>query len=135
MGITSFGYIYGYNRTDFLKIFILYWSTVDLQCCDSFKCIPKWFSYTYTYIYLFQNIFPFRLLQNIKQSSLCYTVGPCWLSILNIVVCMSIPNSQFIPPPQLSPLVTINFFSKSVRLFLFCTQINLYYFLDSTYKG
>ena len=35
---------------------------------------------------LFQIIFPFRLLQSIKQSSLCYTVGYCWLSILQIVV-------------------------------------------------
>ena len=30
---------------------------------------------------LFQILFPFRLLKNIEQSSLCYTVGPCWLSI------------------------------------------------------
>ena len=30
---------------------------------------------------------PFRLLNNIEQSPLCYTVGPCELSILNIVVC------------------------------------------------
>ena len=37
---------------------------------------------------LFQILFPFRLLQNIEQRSLCYTVGPCWLSILNIVVCV-----------------------------------------------
>ena len=37
---------------------------------------------------LFQIPFPFRLLQNIEQSSLCYTVGPCWLSILYIVVCI-----------------------------------------------
>ena len=36
---------------------------------------------------LFQIIFPFRLLYNIKQSSLCYTVGPFWLSILNAAVC------------------------------------------------
>ena len=35
---------------------------------------------------LFQILFPFRLLENIEQSSLCYTVGPCWLSILNIVM-------------------------------------------------
>ena len=26
---------------------------------------------------LFQILSPFRLLQNIEQSSLCYTVGPC----------------------------------------------------------
>ena len=31
---------------------------------------------------LFQIVFPFRLLQSIEQSSLCYTVDPCWLSIL-----------------------------------------------------
>ena len=35
---------------------------------------------------LFQILFSFKLLHNIEQSSLCYTVGP-WLSILNIVVC------------------------------------------------
>ena len=27
-----------------------------------------------------------RLPHNIEQSSLCYRVGPCWLSILNIAV-------------------------------------------------
>ena len=35
----------------------------------------------------FQIHFSFRLLQNIEQSSLCYTVGPCWLSVLNIAAC------------------------------------------------
>ena len=30
----------------------------------------------------------FRLPHNIEQSSLCYTVGPCWLSISNIAVCV-----------------------------------------------
>ena len=35
---------------------------------------------------LFQ-ILLFRLLQSIEQSSLCYMVGPYWLSILNIAVC------------------------------------------------
>ena len=32
---------------------------------------------------VFQTLFPVRLLQSIEQNSLCYTVGPCWLSILN----------------------------------------------------
>ena len=36
---------------------------------------------------LFQILFPFRLLCNIEQGSLCCTVGLCWLSILNITVC------------------------------------------------
>ena len=36
---------------------------------------------------LFQILFSFGLLCNIEQSSLCHTVGPHWLSILNIVAC------------------------------------------------
>ena len=50
---------------------------------------------------LLQIRFSFRLLQNIEQSSLCYTVDSCWLSILNIAVCtLSIPYSLLttIPP-------------------------------------
>ena len=41
---------------------------------------------------LFQILFPFRLLQNVEQSFPCYTVGPGWLSLLNIVVysCQSV---------------------------------------------
>ena len=35
-----------------------------------------------------QTPLPFRLPHNIEQSSLCYPVGPCWLSILNIAVCI-----------------------------------------------
>ena len=34
-----------------------------------------------------QTPLPSRLAHNTEQSSLCYTVGPCWLSILNISVC------------------------------------------------
>ena len=41
------------------------------------------------YIYvLFQILFPYRLLHNIKYSSWCYKVVPCWLYILYIVVCV-----------------------------------------------
>ena len=29
---------------------------------------------------MFQIVFPFRLFQNMKQSSLFYTIRPCWLS-------------------------------------------------------
>ena len=36
---------------------------------------------------LFRVLFPFNLIHNIEQSYLCYTVGPCWLFILNIVMC------------------------------------------------
>ena len=45
-------------------------------------------SVIYTHIsLLFKILFPFRLLQNIEQSFLYYTVGPCQLSILNGWVC------------------------------------------------
>ena len=47
---------------------------------------------------LFQILFPFRLLQNIGQSSLCSTVDLCWLPIL--YVCTSVPVSQPVPPPR-----------------------------------
>ena len=36
---------------------------------------------------LHQTPFPSRLPHNTDQSSLCYTVGPCWFSILNTAVC------------------------------------------------
>ena len=36
---------------------------------------------------LFPILFPFKLLRNIERGSLCYTVDPWWLSILNIAVC------------------------------------------------
>ena len=45
-------------------------------------------SYTHTHI-LFQILFYYRLLEDNESSSLCYKVGPCWLSIdiLYTVVC------------------------------------------------
>nr|XP_058913496.1 uncharacterized protein LOC131752797 [Kogia breviceps] len=33
-------------------------------------------------------LFPYRLLQDIDYSSLCYTVGACWLSVLYLVACI-----------------------------------------------
>ena len=38
------------------------------------------------YVYPFSpNTTPIRLPCNSEQSSMCYTIGPCWLSILNAV--------------------------------------------------
>ena len=37
---------------------------------------------------LFQVLFSYRLSQNIEQTSLCYIVDPCWLSILYIEICI-----------------------------------------------
>ena len=50
-----------------------------------------------------QTLLPSSLPYNIEQSSLCYTVGHCWLSILNIAgcTCQFYPLYLFIPchPP------------------------------------
>jgi len=44
--------------------------------------------------------FAFRLLQNTDQSSLYCTVGPCSLSILNIMVCICQSQRCLIPPHE-----------------------------------
>ena len=48
---------------------------------------------------LFQMLFPYRPLQSIEQSSLCYTVGPYQISILYIVmsICQSQPFNLSLP--------------------------------------
>ena len=45
-----------------------------------------------------QTSLPYRLLQNIEYISLCYTVGPYWLSILYIVVCLYVSPKCLIYP-------------------------------------
>ena len=68
---------------------------------------------------LFQILFPYRLLENIKYSSLCYIVGPFQLSILFIVVYICPPQSS-----NLSLLSTFPFgnhrFDFKICLFLIC---------------
>ena len=62
---------------------------------------------------LFKILFPSKPLLITEQSSLCYTVGPCWLSVLNIAVCTC--------QSHLSAQVTISSFSKSgLPLFYTC---------------
>ena len=53
----------------------------------------------------FRILLPFRLLQNTAQSSLCYTVGPYWLSILliNVAVCTCGSRTPNLPLPRLLP--------------------------------
>ena len=71
------------------------WSIIALQCCFRFIWIAEWFRYIYRYIDIdidmdveieIYFIFSYWLLQNIDYSSLCYIVGPCWLSVSYIVV-------------------------------------------------
>ena len=49
------------------------------QCMYIYMCSCGGYLYIYICIYNFPKIiFPYRLLQNIKYSSLYYTGGPCW---------------------------------------------------------
>ena len=55
--------------------------------------IGRWVLYHWAtreaHIYIFFHIlFHYSLSQNIKYSSLCYTAGPCCLSILYVIVCI-----------------------------------------------
>ena len=50
----------------------------------SFRCTVEVLSHAYTCIHSPPTPLPSRLPHNIEQSSLYYTVGPWWLSILNI---------------------------------------------------
>ena len=63
-----------------------YWSGVPLPSPIHVPILP-------------QTPLPSRLPHNIEESSLCYTVGPCWLSILNIAVstCWSQTPYLFFP--------------------------------------
>ena len=88
-------------------------------------------SFSYAFPLFFPYFIPRRLLQNIKCSSLCYTVGSCWLSILCIVVCIcqsQAPNLSLLLIPH---LVTTCLFSVSVGLFCFVCEfiyITLFFF-------
>ena len=50
----------------------------------------------YTYTFFFYVLFHYGLSQDIVYSSLCYTLGPCCFSILNVIVC--IYQSQTLSP-------------------------------------
>ena len=97
------------------KLLILYRSRADSFRLNSTGTQP------YRYMYPFSpTLLPSRLPRDIKQSSLCCTVGPFWLFILNLAMytCPSqLPNY----PLLLSfHLATISSFSRSVSLLLFC---------------
>ena len=76
--------------------------------------------YIYVYIYInsFSDSFHYRLLQHISQSFLCYTVGPCCLSILGTVVCICQS-----PAPNLSLLAFP--FANHKFVFYVCESISV----------
>ena len=68
--------------------------------------------YICVYIFFFKFFFSFRLLQNIDESSFCYTVSPPYLSILNM--CVSLASLSEIATAILV-LVTMGHLSLSFK--------------------
>ena len=62
--------------------FILYWSINHVMLVSG---IQQSDSIILIHVAILSKIlFLCRLLQSIEQSSLCYILGPCWLSVLNL---------------------------------------------------
>ena len=72
---------------DLYIVFFKNLSIVGLQCV-LVSGIQQSDSVTHTYMSIFQILSPYLLLQNIEYSSLCYTVGPCWLSTYGAFECI-----------------------------------------------
>ena len=89
---------------DFIYLcFFVYWHIVALQCCVS---LYSKVNQSYVYINPLFFGFPFRSQESTEWSSLSYTVGFHWLSILYMVSVVYIcqphsPNSS--PHPRFSP--------------------------------
>ena len=93
---------------------------VDLQCCN-FCCIAKRLRYRYTYPFFFSDSFPtYVITEDSVEFPVLYSRAPLTIHSICNNVPTPIPNPQFVPPPILSPLVTISLFPMPVSLFFFC---------------
>ena len=73
-----------------------YWRIVDLQCCVSFRCTAKWFSYTYinTYIHSFSDSFPIWFITECwVEFPVLYSRSLLVICFIYCSVCMLIPSS------------------------------------------
>ena len=103
------------NKGKFLIKFLFFTKIVYLQY---FLCVQQSYSVIHAYIAI---LFPLRLLLSVEYSFSWYIVGPCWLYIIHLVVCVYINLRLLVyPSPPFSPLVIINLFSMYAGLFLFC---------------
>ena len=112
----------------FSYFFNFYWSMLDLQCVN-FCGTANWFRYTHIYI-LSHILFFYGLSQDTEYSSLCYTLGPCCLSITNKIA-LHLPNPKLpVSSPTLGNLRSVLCVHESPALQI----VPLYHILDSTYK-
>ena len=102
------------------------WSIVDLHCCANLWASHSKVTSFYMYIHSFFNIlFHYGLSQEIGYSSLRCTVGPCCLSILNVIVYiyqLQIPSLLSLFPCSLLATTSLIFTStpqSKFRIFLF----------------
>ena len=105
---TDMKYIIQSHSVGWLFSCIIFKSLLEyscLQCCVIFCCIAKWISYTCVYIYI-SSLFFFLVFLPIEVTTEHWVEYPPLYSRFSLViyfihssVYMSIPISQFLPPP------------------------------------
>ena len=113
---------------------------VALPCCVIFCCTMKWISYTCTYVPSFLDLPP-------TTTPVSHRRAPSWVptAVTQLPArqlsytwrCyMPVPISQFIPlSPSLPLIVFTSPLSMSLSLFLPCSWVHLYCFLESVAKS
>ena len=75
----------------------------------------------YTYIYIFNIPFHYDLSQETEYSSLCYTVEPCSVSILNVIIvlhlCKARLKCHFLLVPQTGKFTSLSNLVFLIRVF------------------
>ena len=107
--------------------YFLYWSIVALQYCVSLHSTANWMSYRYTYIPSFVDfLLIWVTAEHWVEFPVLYSRFSLVIYFIHSInsVHMSIPISQFIPPPHPPALVSIRLFSMSVSLFLLWSYLN-----------
>ena len=77
-------------------LFFLYWNTIDLQCCVSFRCTAKWFNCICICVcvcvcvcILFSFFSIISYYKMLRYYKICYTVGSSWLTLCLLVFMLS----------------------------------------------
>ena len=97
---------FGYLRWVFFSFLKkLYWTPVDLQCCDNFCSTTNWFSYTCKHIHSLSDSFPaWSITEYWVEFSMLYSKSPLISHSIYQGVHMPSPNIHSIPLPLTWPL-------------------------------